>query len=273
MCPFILKNGKFVAVNEKLFQYSDFETLLFSERFRAIRNTFPFFRETVDLLHLKFRILNQPVPEILNADGKEMKRQMERLLVKNKLYKSAVVKTCFFRKEKNVEYIISAEALETFRFEINKKGLLVDVFDKIPKAVSGLSNLSFGSEALWKMAVAHLPGSGIDDFLLINSEEKIIEGIAKKLLLVKGNKLTGVSVSSGAYMDVSGTAIPAIAGNLGLSFSEDNGFSMEDLYEADELILLDSVNGIQWVLGFREKRYYNIKAKLINKELNKLRHL
>lgn len=270
MSSFILKNGKFIAADEKLFELENLNTFLFSEKIRAIRNNFPFFQETVELLLLKFRIFKQEVPEILRLNGRELKRQMERLLVKNKFFKSAIIQISFFRNAEVIESILSAEALDETEFQLNRKGLLVDIFDKIPKAVSGLSNLSFGSEPLWKVAIAHLSGTGFDDFLIINSEEKIIEGIGKKLLLVAGNKLIGASVETGANMDVAGAVLPQLAERAGLTYSEIDGFTVEQLFEANELFLFDSVNGIQWILGFREKRYYSLKTRQINKLINEM---
>lgn len=268
MSHFILKSGTFIDPAEKLFQYGDFDTFLFSEKIRAIRNNFPFFRETVDLLLFKFMIFNQVVPGILASNGHELKRQMERLLVKNKLFKGAVIQISFFKNNEGVDYILSAEALDVTEFELNKKGLIVDIFDKMPKVVSGLSNLSFGSETIWKIAVSHLSGSGSDDFLIINSEEKIIEGIGKKLFLIKDGNVTGVSASAGAYMDVAGLIVPAIAKKLGLVYSETDGFTSDQLHHADELFLLDAVHGVHWILGFREKRYYSMKIRQMNAVLN-----
>jgi branched-chain amino acid aminotransferase len=268
MNPFILKNGTFLAAGEKLFTVADAETLLFSEKIRAIRNSFPFLEETLDLLLLKFRIFNEPLPDILRSGGKDLKRQMERLLVKNKLYKSAVISVYFFRNGIDTDYILSAGPLGTFEFELKNKGLLVDVFDKMPKAISGLSNLSVGSETVWKVAASHLPGSGYDEFLLINSEDKIIEGIGKKLFLVKNDKITGVSASAGAYMDVSGAIVPILAKKTQLSYSETDGFTTDQLYQADELFLSDAVYGIHSILGFREKRYYSTKTRELNAALN-----
>lgn len=269
MSHFILKNGTFLAAGEKLFTVADTETLLFSEKIRAIRNSFPFFSETIELLLLKFRIFNQPLPDILRSGGTDLKRQMERLLVKNKLYKSAIVSIYFFGNGPATDYILSAKPLDTFEFELKGKGLLVDVFDKMPKAISGLSNLSAGSEAIWKVATSHLPGSGYDDFLLINSEEKIIEGIGKKLFLIKNGAITGVSASAGAYMDVSGAIVPALAKKIKLSYSEINGFTTDQLYQADELFFTDAVYGFHSILGFREKRYYSLETRDLNAEMNK----
>ena len=42
------------------------------------------------------------------------------------------------------------------------------------------------------------------------------------------------------------------------------------LYEADEVFLTNAAKGIQWVMGFGVKRYFNQLSKGLIGELNKL---
>jgi branched-chain amino acid aminotransferase len=44
----------------------------------------------------------------------------------------------------------------------------------------------------------------------------------------------------------------------------------EILYEADEVFLTNATRGIQWVMGYGVKRYFNQVSKLLMDELNKL---
>ena len=44
----------------------------------------------------------------------------------------------------------------------------------------------------------------------------------------------------------------------------------EILYEADEVFLTNATRGIQWVMGFGVKRYFNRLSKQLMDELNKL---
>ena len=41
-----------------------------------------------------------------------------------------------------------------------------------------------------------------------------------------------------------------------------------ELLEAEEVFLTNSVVGVQWVMGFRDKRYFNKVSTAITKELN-----
>jgi branched-chain amino acid aminotransferase len=44
----------------------------------------------------------------------------------------------------------------------------------------------------------------------------------------------------------------------------------EILYEAEEVFLTNATKGIQWVMGYGVKRYFNKVSKLLMDELNKL---
>jgi len=42
------------------------------------------------------------------------------------------------------------------------------------------------------------------------------------------------------------------------------------LNEAEEVFLTNASRGIQWVMGFAKKRYFNEKSKVLIEELNKV---
>jgi branched-chain amino acid aminotransferase len=43
-----------------------------------------------------------------------------------------------------------------------------------------------------------------------------------------------------------------------------------DLYECDELFLTNAARGIQWIMGFRNKRYFNKVSGRLVKMINEL---
>lgn len=269
-CSFALYNDRIISSDEKLFGLDGFSELLFSERIRAVRNVFPFFTETLQLIQLKLRLFNCAFPPFIQHEGKELKRQMERLLVKNKLFKSALLTILFVRNKNEVSILISAELLEESEFLPNTKGLLTDVFAKTDKAISSLSSLSLGSQMLWNVANAHLADTGLDAFLLINSDEMIIESPENMLLAFHGDKITTVSPAVAAFVDPAASYLPGLAAKCGFAFSVKDGFAEDELRDADELALFNSLYGFRWVLGFREKRYYNSKVRTLVAALNKM---
>lgn len=261
---FSLKNDQLFVSEEKLFNCNDLSNFLFSEKIRAVRNAFPFFSETLQIILLKCRLVNLPTPELLRNNGLGLKRQMERLLVKNKLYKSPLLTIHFFRNNTNTDLYITVDPNDYSDLTLNTRGLLTELFDKTNKSVSSLSSLSTGSQSLWDIANAHLRNTEADAFLLINSKGKIIESTGSMLLLIQGNRLWTADIDSSAYIDAAAPFIPAIAKQTNLLFEQKDGFTLEDLYNADELALFDAIHGIRWIVGFREKRYYNSKIRLLS---------
>ena len=42
------------------------------------------------------------------------------------------------------------------------------------------------------------------------------------------------------------------------------------LNEADEIFITNAAKGIQWVMGYNKKRYFNEMSKLLSEKLNQL---
>ena len=76
---FILIDGHFYKNDEKLFTLTRLENLLFVETIRSIRNKIMFWDDHLALVNHQLHLLNQDAPILL----KDIKRQIERALVKN----------------------------------------------------------------------------------------------------------------------------------------------------------------------------------------------
>lgn len=261
---YILVNGSFVQSSEYRISVLESEGFLFSEKIRAIRTSFPFFAESLEMINLKLLTFDQSFPEYTENDGAGLKRQMERTLTRNKHFMGALLSIRFWVSEQKIQYSIQCAKTESIGYELNTKGLYVDVFQKIKKSVSSLSNISLGSEVLWKIAENHLKDNPIDQFLLINTEDQIIEAIGSNVYLIKGTAVKGASINQGAYTDVTKPLMLKIFDSLEFSYSESNGITEYDLKEADEVLLVNAIDGIKWVIGFEGKRYFYNKIKDIN---------
>lgn len=261
---YILVNGSFVSVAEYRFSLKESDGFLFSERIRAVRSAFPFFRETLELIRQKLIIFNHSFPELTDNDGAELKRQMERTLTKNKQFLGAVLTIRFWISDQKIQYSIQSAKHENAGYGLNDKGLYVTVFDTIRKSVSSLSNTSLGSELNWRIAGNYPKDVASDEFLLLNTDGQIIEAVGSNVYLIKGRMVKGASIYSGAYADISRTLMLKLFGRLKLSFSESDGITEQELKEADEILLVNAIDGIRWVVGFEGKRYFNNTIRKIN---------
>lgn len=261
---YILVDGTFVPTEEYRISLPESEAFHFSEKIRAIRSSFPFFKETLELIKLKLLIYNHPFPEFTDNNGAGLKRQLERTLTKNKHFMGAVLDLTFRFTDETVHFTILSSKLETIGFELNEKGLYAGIFDKIQKSVSTLSSLSLGSEIYWNIARSHLRDASVDHFFLINTLGQISEISGSNIYLIKGSSVRGVCSDQGAYVDITQPLMLDIFEELNLEYSEFEGITTTDVQEADEVLLVNAIEGTQWIIGFEGKRFFNNTIRKIN---------
>jgi len=265
---YILVNGSFMPTDEYQISLIESESLHFSEKFRAIRTSFPFFNETLELIRLKLLYYNQSFPEFTSDNGSGLKRQLERVLTKNKHFLGAVVTLTFRFIEKKVHYTIQSEKTEPVGYELNEKGLYIDVIRPIQKSTSSLSSLSLGSEVYWNIAGCHLKESNVDELFIVNTSDGITEAPESNIYLIKGKTVRGASNERGAYVDSTKPLMLNLFSRLKLTYSEDEEITEMNLRDAEELMIVNSMKGIRWVIGFEDKRYFNNTIRKINELFN-----
>lgn len=265
---FILVDGTFVPTEEYRISLFESESFHFSEKIRAIRSALPFFRETLELIKLKLLISNHSFPEFTDNNGAGLKRQLERTLTKNKHFMGAVLHLTFRLTNQKVHFTILSEKLDTIGFELNEKGLYVGTFDKIQKSVSSLSTLSLGSEMYWNIARNHLKNANLDQLFLVNTDDQIVEIPGSNVYLIKGRSVRGASSEQGAYIDITRPLILDIFSELGFEYTESEGITISAIQESDEILLANAIEGIQWIIGYEGKRFFNNTIRKINEVFN-----
>jgi len=265
---YILKNGSFVNTDDYRITLAESQGTLFSEKFRAVRTAVPFFRETFDLIKLKLLIFNQSFPEFTENDGAGLKRQLERTLTKNKQFLGAVLTLSVSFFDEKLNYTICSEKFPTAGYELNEKGIYAGIFNKIQKPASALSNLSLGSEVFWNISAHHLHEGQSDCFLMVNTHDQIVETPRANVYLVKGKQIRGASVGQGAYRDVTGPVMMRLFKDLNLEYSENEGITIQDIKEAEEIFTVNAIEGIRWIVGFEGKRFFNNTIRKISEAFN-----
>lgn len=268
---YILIDGSFSRTDDYRISIDEADALHFSEKFRVIRSRMPFFNETLDLIRLKLLYFNQIFTEFTADDGAGLRRQIERTLTKNKHFLGAIVILTFRFVDKKVHYTIQSEKTEPDGYELNIKGLYTEIITPIQKSIASLSSLSLGSEIYWNVAACHLKESTSDELLIINTLGNIIEAPESNLYLIKESQVFGVGTNQGAYEDITKPEMIEIFKQLNLDYSEELTITEEVLREADELMLVNSIKGLRWVIGFEEKRYFNNITRKISEQFQKRR--
>ncbi len=265
---YILVNGSFVPGEEYRISLSEAEGFLFSEKIRSVRTAFPFFKETLDVIKLKVRIFGQSFADLTANEGSGLKRQLERTLTKNKHFLGAVFIVTFRFSDQKMHYTIQSEKLENTAYELNEKGLYVEAFDEIKKPASTISMLSIGSEIYWNIARNQMTNPMTDHFLIINTENQIVEISESNIYILKEISVRGASIAQGAYMDVTRPFMIKIFSKFNLEFSDEPGISIQDIREAEEILIVNAIDGIRWIVGFEGKRFFNHTTRKISEEFN-----
>lgn len=266
---YTLVNGTFIPTEEYRISRKESDAILFTERIRAVRTAFPFFSETLDRIKLELLVFNQSFAEFTDLDGKGLKRQLERTLTKNKQFMGAILTIQFRLLNQKIQYTIQSEKLDTADYELNEKGLYIDIFDQVQKPAASLSNLSLGSAVYWSIVRNYLYGAPVDQLLLVNTEDLVIEAPQSNIYLITGDRIRGASCEQGAYLDISQPLLLELFSKLNLNYSENEGITIEDLRKADEIMIVNAIEGIRWVVGFEGKRYFNNTIRKISDSFTK----
>ena len=272
-------NGKIYAeenfkqdINNRAFLYGDglFETI------HSSGGKIHFFYEHINRLIKSMNVLKMEVPVRFSIDTIGLQREILRLINKNKYQKAARIRITVYRKSgglytpKNneVNYLIQIEKLEYPDYQINKKGLSIDIFEDIAKPNNILSNLKLTSSVFFVLAGIYKTEKKLDECIILNEKGNMVEALSSNLFLVKENNIYTPPLSSGCLNGIMRSKIIDIAKSLNYTVSDKAPLNSKDLIAADEVFLTNAISGIKWVLAFKQRRYYNKVSKLLVNKLN-----
>jgi branched-subunit amino acid aminotransferase/4-amino-4-deoxychorismate lyase len=144
-------------------------------------------------------------------------------------------------------YFIEVYPYETNNFELNSKGLEIDLYADIKIQKNFLSNFKTKSGLMYVMAG-------------INAKER-------NLFVVSNGVLYTPGLEEGCLAGTMRMQIINLALKNGIKVYECN-ILPQNLLAADEIFLTNAIRGINWVSGYRTKRYFNNMARKLVALLN-----
>jgi branched-subunit amino acid aminotransferase/4-amino-4-deoxychorismate lyase len=203
--------------------------------------------------------------------------EISRLLQRMKLFKGTRIRLTVFRnadghyaaKNKNCSYIIECTPLEYEHYNLNHKGLTIEIFSDISKPIGILSPYKTANSLIYVMAGIYSYDNGFDDVFILNEKGNIIESSHSNLFVVKNNLIYTPPIEEGCIAGVMRDYIINIAKQTTLQISDKTTISENILLDADEIFLTNAIEGIRWVGAFRNRRYFSKTAQLLCSTLNK----
>jgi branched-chain amino acid aminotransferase len=160
--------------------------------------------------------------------------------------------------------------IETFELndtiELNENGLVADIFTGAKKSCDPFSNLKSNNALASVMARLFAKQNNLDDTIILNCYNRVCESSIANVFIIKDEKIFTPPLSEGC---IAGTLRRWMLGNFSSKkyvVSEKN-LSVDDLFQADELFLTNSIQPIRWVKNIGEKIYDNRITKEIFKEV------
>jgi branched-chain amino acid aminotransferase len=166
-------------------------------------------------------------------------------------------------------YCLELTASDEPRYFLNEKGLIMDVFTELPKPSNYLSNIKTCNSLIYVMAGIYKIQNKLDDVFLLNQSGFLCEASSSNIFIHYQNHLYTPALSEGCVEGVMRQVVIKLAQDNNIDITEAQ-INPDILYEADEVFLTNATRGIQTVMGFGVRRYFNRVSKALMDELNKL---
>lgn len=157
-------------------------------------------------------------------------------------------------------FFIEIYPYDTNNFELNSKGLEIDQYSDIKKQKNFLSNYKTKSSLIYVMAAINATERKLDDVLIANDKEGILETSSCNIFVVSNGVLYTPGLEEGCLAGTMRMQIINLAIANGIKVYECN-ILPQNLLAADEIFLTNAIRGVNWVSGYRTKRYFNNMAR------------
>jgi branched-chain amino acid aminotransferase len=155
------------------------------------------------------------------------------------------------------------------RYFLNEKGLIVDIYTELPKACNFLSNIKTCNSLTYVMAGLYKTQNNLDEVFLLNQNGFLCEASSANVFVYYQNHLYTPALSEGCVEGVMRQVAIDLAKKVNIPVIEAQ-INPDILYEADEVFITNASRGIQSVMGYGVRRYFNKISKVLMEELNKI---
>lgn len=278
MPQYILLNDEFLVADEAVIKASNrsfkFGDGLF-ESMRMSNGKLQFAEQHADRLRAGMKALKMEGYALL--DEYFLRQKTAELYKKNRLNGNVRFRLTIYREgeglytpqSNKVGYLLEASPLAQAEYELNQKGLIIDVYDEIPKPINKLSNYKTSNALLYVMAGLYQKQHRLDEALLLNQNGFLCESTSSNVFVVYQKQIYTPALSEGCVAGVMRSVVLKLAKTYQIPLIEAQ-INPEILNEAEEVFVTNATSGIRWVMGYGRKRYFNEMAKLLSAKLNAL---
>lgn len=273
---FINFNGKFIeaqtaviTADNRGLRYGDglFETIKYKN------NALILVDEHLSRLWKGMQLLQFDIPKLFTPDN--LQDQILQLVKKNNLT-TARIRLSIVRGNGGLYdavnhhplYIIQAWSIADNNTTLNENGLQVCIYNEAKKALDNFSNLKHNNYLPYFMGALFAKKQQCNDALILNQHDRICDSTIANIFIVKEESIFTPSLAEGCVAGVMRKFILQQLIEQGLTVTE-TALTKEDLLNADEVFLSNSIYNIRWVAAIENKTYTNSTVKKIFNLLTK----
>lgn len=262
--------SRLITVANRGFKYGDglFESM------RLMKGKLKFVDMHADRLQKGMKALH--IDGYSQMDSWFLKEKCEELAARNKIKHGRLRLTVyrdaegFYTPTQNkMGYCLEIQPVDEPRYFLNTKGLIMDMYNEIPKPVNSISNYKTCNSLVYVMAGIFKSQNRLDEAFILNQNGYLCEAISANVFVLYQNHIYTPALSEGCIGGVMRQVVMDIAIKNNIPITEAQ-IDPAILNEADEVFLTNASRGIQWVMGFAGKRYFNEMSKVLIEELNKV---
>jgi len=278
MSTYILFNDEFFPSEQAVIKASNrgfkFGDGLF-ESMRMCNGKLQFAEQHADRLRGGMKALKMEGHALL--DEYFLKQKTAELLKKNKLNGNVRFRLSVYRdgeglytpQSNKIGYLLEAIPLDQTHYELNQKGLIIDVYDDLTKQIDKLANYKTSNALLYVMAGLFQKQHRLDEAMILNQNGFLCESTSSNVFVVYQNQIYTPALSEGCVGGVMRSVVLKLAKMHNLPLIEAQ-INPDILNEAEEVFVTNASSGIRWVMGYGKKRYFNEVAKDLSLKLNGL---
>lgn len=256
-----------ITVDNRSFRYGDgcFETM------KAVKGKIIHANEHFERFFKSLELLQFDKPNYLNAAY--LTEHITKLLEQNKHQQTARIRLTLFRGNGGLydaenhfpNYCIQTWNLNVANNELNENGLVIDVYKDARKVFDAFSHLKSNNYLPYVMAALWAKKNHLNDALLLNPFDKIADATIANIFIVKDGMIKTPAITEGGVNGIMKNYLLQCMRKENMPV-EECSIAVEDVLQAQEVFLTNSVYGIKWVKQCGNSNYTLQAAALLHKQ-------
>jgi branched-chain amino acid aminotransferase len=253
------KNKPVLFADNRSFKYGDgvFETILFLNG-KIILEDYHFERlfNSLQFLQIKSSLLSQ----------NDLKNNFLSLCQKNNLNTCRIRLTVYRDEDNNASYVIETNEVPLNVHEFNKEGWNINLYPFARKSIDAFSNLKSVCYQQFVMADKYAKENSWNESIVLNANNHICEGSKTNIFLFKNQQVYTPALHEGCVNGVMRRHVIEEIKKMGMPVKQTT-IKEEDLFNAEEVFLTNSIQVIKWVKTYRETNFSSSFSKDLSKQI------